>query len=1049
MLPRYLERLLLFFVFVFSAEAAHLSGVVYDGRGTPLFGAEVQVQSESSGARWKLLTDEQGRYSLPAVPPGPYRVRVRMPGFHTVSRSAALPSADKDLQLDFALEMIVLREVITVVSGRDELDPSGSGALILARESTGSGLPANGRDFRAAFDLMPGVVITPAGVNDAGQFSSNGQRPNSGTFRVDGASANTGVGGNALPGAFPGASLPAMTAFGTTENLVTPENTQSVEFRPLSFAPEAGGRPGPQTIITTRSGSNQFHGSFFGRLRDHGWNARDWFYNSEPVAYTQIFHAQQPNQYRATGGTFGGPIFPNRTYFFFSFDRSSLADSSYQRTSVPSMRLRQEAPPELGGILTFFPQPTGRELGGGESEGVIPITTNGSLKTYSLRADHSYGSHAHLSGRFVQSQSSLLGSYGGGTSNWRSLTIGLTTGFSGQIHDLRFSYSNATAVGFHGGARTPLFGLSGLMPGFRIERYGPDSWGWVQDALAEPNLAKFLPPVPSVTVLGISVRGLGQFIEGYAGQARQQQWEIAHSVSRQSGRHYVRGGVQAVRLDPARDVAVNSARGAASGLDSILDGSPIAVTLSQVPRYAGRVYAVSAFLQDTVKLSDSLNLLYGLRWELTPPTSGQQPVPTVSGMWTANGWQTAYEGDVNRNAPWPMRFGQVAPRAGLAYRVPGASGLVFRAGAGLFLDTALGASVNPINGAPFNSWQLSSSGTGIGTSALPSPDWLPLADSPEIRQFLSGPYPALRLPASWQWQTSLEREAGAKGVASLAYTGSMGRNLVGNHAYVEPDTGVLKRIVTLTRDASSYHALQLRYSGMVTPALQASASYTWSHSIDNSSQDSNVFLVRPGYSTDAARGSSSFDVRHALTAAVSYQTPARMPKPLRSWLVSGILRARTGFPIDIRNSEPAFGLSFINAGRPDRIPDAPVWIRDSAVAGGRRLNPAAFHMPAAGQEGSLGRNVIAGNGLAQIDMSLRRHFHLFRGMALQVEINVFNVANHPAFADPVPFLSSHWFGQSTSMQNLMLGSGRPNSGLPSVFLPGGSRSVELGFRFSF
>jgi hypothetical protein len=147
--------------------------------------------------------------------------------------------------------------------------------------------------------------------------------------------------------------------------------------------------------------------------------------------------------------------------------------------------------------------------------------------------------------------------------------------------------------------------------------------------------------------------------------------------------------------------------------------------------------------------------------------------------------------------------------------------------------------------------------------------------------------------------------------------------------------------------------------------------------------------------------------------------------------------------------EQALGEQFDNLGRPDLVPGQPIWIADPSVAGGRRLSPAAFSVSPAGQTGTLGRNAIYGNGLIQLDASLRRDFTLFRGLSLEAGLSVFNVFNHPAFADHVPFLSSPWFGQSTSMQNLMLGSGTPNTGLPPLFQTGGSRSAEFNFRFSF
>src|SRR5262249_45126635 len=142
---------------------------------------------------------------------------------------------------------------------------------------------------------------------------------------------------------------------------------------------------------------------------------------------------------------------------------------------------------------------------------------------------------------------------------------------------------------------------------------------------------------------------------------------------------------------------------------------------------------------------------------------------------------------------------------------------------------------------------------------------------------------------------------------------------------------------------------------------------------------------------------------------LSYRMPhsfsmARLPDWLAGWTVSSILRARTGFPIDVRASEQGLGRGFDNIGRPDRAPEVPAWIDDPLVAGHRRLNPAAFLPPPEGMPGNLGRNAVSGNGLLQWDASVRREFRLFRGMSLEVGINVFNVLNHPAFANPVPFL---------------------------------------------
>ena len=334
-------------------------------------------------------------------------------------------------------------------------------------------------------------------------------------------------------------------------------------------------------------------------------------------------------------------------------------------------------------------------------------------------------------------------------------------------------------------------------------------------------------------------------------------------------RHQYRFGWDYARLKPSRNSALTSILGEAPSLQGILDGDPVAVTISQLPQFGGMTQTASIFAQDTFHVSEALNVVYGIRWEFTPPTADQVQIPTISGLWTGTDWTTTHTGNINGTAPWPMRYGQFAPRIGLAYRLAG-SGVVLRAGAGVFYDTTLGASVSPINGAPFNSWLLSAGSTGIAESAPGSNPAGPAqqgALTSDVLQFLSGPYPALRLPMSYQWKASLERSVGSHGVGSVAYIGSASRNLLGNEVYIDPSTGILERGVTLTENSSNYQALQSRYTGSLRRNVYVSASYTWSHCSDDGSDDSSIFLIHPGYQLSEARASCNFDVRQALTTS--------------------------------------------------------------------------------------------------------------------------------------------------------------------------------------
>lgn len=1036
----YVVGILLLCAAVWASGSSSVLGAVEDASGRALPGVTVQIQSESTGARRTTVSDEQGSYSFFGVPPGTYKLTLRLPGFRTISRGGVDLGAGDDRRLDFVMDLLVIHETVTVVSGHDDIDPSSGDSLLMKRKTPGADLPANGPDYRTLFDLMPGVVVTPAGLGDGGQFTSNGQRPNAHSFRVDGISANTGVGGSTLPGSFPGASLPAMSASGSTENLSTSETIQAVELRTSTFAPELGGRTGADTSITTRSGSDELHGAFTGRFRDSSWNARDWFANSLGLAYTRPY-------YRNVGGAIGGPIWRNRTFYFVSITNSKLNDSGLELTSVPSLAARQSAPASLQKILKAFPQPVGSDLGDGLAEGVTGIGRTASIANYSVRLDQSLGARGTLFMHYTQAPSSSYSpqtSATEGVSNWRSVTLGATVGGrAGTVHDFRLNHSRADFRSTYTSSPWwPAFAVAGLLP----SASSGGIWSDIVSALPES--------ASSANVWGVYIPGIGQFLSGDYGRSHQDQWEVNDTFGKQVRGHQLRAGLDYIRLSPSRNRPLTTILGSVSDLQSLLDGDPLAVTVTQVPRYGENVHAISAFAQDKFQVAESLSVIYGIRWEITPPSRIQTQSPSISGLWNGTMWTSTHSGEVTATGPWPMRYGQFAPRIGLAYHLP-VSGLVFRGGAGVFYDTTLGAAINSVNGAPFNSWLLSSGTMGIGVPApSSSAAHVQAAPGSDVQRFVNGPYPALRLPMSHQWKAAVEKSMNAEAVASVAYVGSMGRHLLGNQVHIDPVSGVMDRSVTLTETSSSYHALQLRYSGTIGKKAYLTTSYAWSHCIDNGSADSSVFLIHPGYSLDEARGSCNFDVRHAMTAAVSYRVPhftrsAGFPTWLSGWTISGIVRARSGFPMNVTTEEQALGQRFTNAGRPDLVVAQSVWIGDTSVPGHRRLNRSAFRTPSAGVQGTLGRNAISGNVLAQFDASVRRTFAVFRGPSIEIGANVFNVLNHPAFSDPVQSLASPWFGVSTSMQNLMFGSGTPNTGLTPLFQNGGSRSVELSFRVSF
>jgi hypothetical protein len=246
---------------------------------------------------------------------------------------------------------------------------------------------------------------------------------------------------------------------------------------------------------------------------------------------------------------------------------------------------------------------------------------------------------------------------------------------------------------------------------------------------------------------------------------------------------------------------------------------------------------------------------------------------------------------------------------------------------------------------------------------------------------------------------------------------------------------------------SDYHALQLQYKRRLSRGLQALASYTWSHSIDISSND--TFLNVPGskLNPEIDRASSNFDVRHSLAAGVTCDLAGPSEnnfagKILRHWSIDALFRTHTALPVNIITGRVLFGVR--SAQRPDLIGNVPLYLADSNVAGGRRINRAAFSIPPTTRQGTLGRNALRGFPATQLDLALHRQFSLSERWTMQLRAEFFNIFNHPNFADPESnFNEGALFGQSIMMLGRSLG------GLSPLYQIGGPRSIQFALRLQF
>jgi hypothetical protein len=493
------------------------------------------------------------------------------------------------------------------------------------------------------------------------------------------------------------------------------------------------------------------------------------------------------------------------------------------------------------------------------------------------------------------------------------------------------------------------------------------------------------------------------------------------------GRHALRFGYDYRRNVPIRRDATGTLSVIADDLSALSGGANLWTAKSVALSESTIVTEWALWAQDTWQVSRRLTVTPGLRWEFSPSPVTSPPV---------NFYDPVNDDLTQSQQPlWQASHRNFAPRLGAAYQLSGDGRTVLRAAAGLFYDSSLSIATDLINGGPLS---ISSFNTGMF--------------APVSGQLTYGLMPGLVMPRLVQWNVSLDHAFGAHDVVSVGYVASTGDRLLRREIGGTGSTQTFLAALTTNNGRSGYQGLQVQYRRRVVEGFQALASYAWSHSIDDDSSDSFLMWAGTGASAAGDRGSSDFDLRHSFTTALTYELPARatgVGRLLNGWALDAILRARTGFPVTVLEDEQYVGISLANAFRPDLVAGAPIWIADSNAPGGRHLNPSAFRSTPTGRQGDLGRNTITGFGMSQVDLAARREFRLGERRTLQFRMEAFNGLNQANFADPVRFMNSPMFGRSTSMLNLMLGSGSPGSGLAPILQTGGARSFQATLRFYF
>jgi Carboxypeptidase regulatory-like domain len=1023
-----------------QSTSASVAGRVTDPSKAVIVAARVAAIDTETDVRYEATTNASGDYQFVSLPPGPYRIEVGKPGFRTLRRPDVIVHVQDALIIDFQMTLGEVSESTTVQGDPPIVNTrSGTVSTVIDRAFVDN-LPLNGRSFQTLIALTPGVVLTPAVFNDQGQFSVNGQRADANYFTVDGVSANFGVTGYFPMMQTAGGALPALSASGGTNSLVSVDAMQEFRIQTSTFAPEFGRTPGGQISIVTRSGTNALHGSAFEHFRTDALDAKGWFVNlnglPKPEEHQQDF-----------GGVAGGPIARNRSFFFFSAERLTLRQPSSQKTVVPDAASRQQAPPSMRPYLNAYPVPNGPALGPGLAEYAASFSNPSALDAYSIRVDHTIDAKLSVFGRYNYSPSSLEqrgGTFTSGavlsantstSSSIQTLTVGATRLIGGHVsNEVRANYSSHRMA-----IRYALDDYGGAVP--------------LQDAMMFPS---GYSSADSGFLFLIS--GVGQFAQGKIGTDEQRQLNLVDNVSVIAGTHMLKAGVDYRRLAPTsspfsyRQFVQFSGVTAAPG--GALSGTAALVQPGLFVANSLRSQNVSLYGQDTWTITRRVTATYGLRWDVNPPLHGKDAANdpfTVVGL-----DEPATLALAPRGTPlYRTTYGNVAPRFGIAYQLHESSGSesVLRGGFGTFYDLGQGSLGGVTSYFPYFATK----------TVQPSPTPFPLsaqdAAPPPMRTTAPVPTilvadPHLKLPRTYQWNVALEQSIGGGQSLSVAYVGARGRDLLRITQLVNPNPAFQFVAVTDNSAVSDYHGLQLAFQRRLSRGVQATASYTLAHSMDNSSTDAVNYRSTPGApGADADHADSDFDIRHAFTGGITYSLPSPWSHGaaaalLHGWALDALVFARSAPPVDVLGSI-AFAGGTALASRPDVNAGVPLELEASQYPGGKIFNRAAFTASAPGVQGNFGRNVLRGFGASQVDLAVQRQFQATAKLRLRFRAEIFNIFNQPNFGSPNNNLASPLFGYSTQTLASSLGSGGANGGFSPLYQIGGPRSIQLALRLEF
>ena len=1067
-----------------QTTAASLTGTVSDPSGAVIPGASVTVEELSTGTKQTTQTNRDGIFLAPLLPPGIYDLTISKQGFTTANRSGIELQINQKANIDFTLHVGAVGQTVQVSGSSPLLETQsvGLGTVIGSREVLD--LPLNGRQFTQLLQLAPGTVPISVSQGNAPHFgggsivpSINGGSNRSNLFFIDGMYATDPF--------FTGFSIsPSIDAIRTFQ-----EQTHATDAQ---YGQSVGG-----TInVATKAGTNHFHGDAYEFFRNQNLDAIPYFNTSNT-----------PYRLNNFGGTVGGPILKNKLFFFGYYEgfRQTLAANNFSILPTP-----QELGGDFSALLpntviydptTYNPAtnttqpflgniiPTNRLNQGvlaaiKEYVPAIPTTappdstnyvnTANSTNTqnqWSIRSDYNVGAKDLVYGHVIISNAT-------NNSPTALPTNAFITGFNGKnvggswIHTFSPSLVSDITGGWNyiNGPQTfnqpnasQVFTTGGFSAGFTANP------GGIQ-----------VPMIP-----GQHPSGFFNINSGWGPIGPDNLGQVSGNISKQAGRHALKFGAayyfmgmytnwaendenynQQATWNPCASLNASGAcvGGGGNSLASMLLGLPVSAGrqlgnagVNLRDRIAG-IYA-----QDSWKVSNKIQINYGMRWDYTAPVTETNNRLSGFDIWTHQ-WYIP-KGDTDtpsgplppgviispRNTITHPDYTNFSPRFGFDYLVLPKT--LIRGGVGVFYDNWSGAFQAAQNAR--GAWP---SGASQNVNNLNIAGITPGATAQNPFGTLQPLEPATPFPAgggfldtrwknaySWQWNLEIQQQLSNSSVFSVAYVGSstsrgpiqvpfnVSTKLGPTQVLPFPNMSQFGMIQSISH--MNYNAFQSKYERRYSNGLAVTGAFTYSKSIDAGCEDYwEGCNIQDPYNLRSNRSNSSLDVPVVLTVSAVYQLPFGKGKQfategpasrlLGGWQLNGILSARSGTPFTVTIN---FDNANANGGtqRPNQIgnPQGPKTLQEW-------FNTKAFAVAPQYTYGNTGRNSLFGPRYTDLDTSLFRSFQLPKNESLESRFEFFNVLNHPQFSNPDGTLEDATFGQIQ-------------------YITGNPRELQLGLKYIF